>query len=329
MNQNPHARTTIAMCTYNGERYLSEQIDSILAQTRLPDVWLIADDRSKDATWDLLQRYAPRIRGKGIELELYQNPENLGYVANFESVLRRANAEIVFLADQDDIWHAHKLQTMTDYMRDHPDVTLLHTNARIVDSDGSDKGYSLFEALEITQTELAHIHSGNAFDVLIRRNVVTGATTAIRGHFIQQLDRFSKDWVHDEWLAVMVSVAGKMDCLEEPLIDYRQHANNQIGVKLRTWHERYSNRLGRRDHLRQTVQRMQVLLKELKSSRLSKDRKHVQLIEDRLQHAMMRAELSGSMLIRGAQVGREVLSGRYMKYSNGLRSVAVDLFGLK
>ena len=99
-------RVSIVMCTYNGERFLHEQLDSLLAQTRLPDEIIIQDDNSTDGTWSLLENYAardPRIR-------LYRNQAGQGVNNNFFSALQRATGDLIAISDQDDIWEPDKIE---------------------------------------------------------------------------------------------------------------------------------------------------------------------------------------------------------------------------
>lgn len=128
-------RISIVLCTYNGESFLREQLDSLLAQTRQPDEIVIADDASTDATWTILQGFARQASDAGIAVDLQRNPANLGYVENFTAALRRATGDLVFLSNQDDVWHPDKLRRMAEEFRQRPELGLLHTDARLVDRD--------------------------------------------------------------------------------------------------------------------------------------------------------------------------------------------------
>lgn len=324
-------RNTVAvvLCTYNGVRYLPEQLDSLLGQSRPPDQLVMVDDDSSDGTWALLEAFADRARGTGVDVRLERNPENLGYRRNFERALGLARADLIFLCDQDDIWCVGKIARMEAEFLARPGLLLLHTDARLVDAQGVELGYSLFEALEMSATEIAQLHAGDAFEMLMRRNVVTGATVAFRSAILGLAVPFPDLWVHDEWLAVVAAASGEVDCMEAALIAYRQHDGNQIGVKLLTAREKLMRgKAMRRQHMR-------TVAKRLEQVEICFDKRHVALgnlerdtLRQRRLHARARAELPRSWLLRVRHVLVETLSGRYRRFSFGFRSVVADLMGL-
>lgn len=333
-------RISIVLCTYNGESFLREQLDSLLAQTRRPDEIVIADDASTDATWSLLEEFAHEARSAGITVDLQRNPVNSGYVANFTTAMMRANGDLVFLCDQDDIWHWDKLRRMSEEFRHRPELGLLHADARLVDREGRDLGLSLFQALEVTSAEISAEHAGDAFDVLLRRNVVTGATLAVRRHLLVTLLPIPEDWVHDEWLAMAACMQMQVDCLEWQSINYRQHGNNQIGMRRRTLRDKLfganparhrekpsGGDLPKREFMQLVAQRLTHALDRLGGHALlpSKEAR----IRERIAHAQFRANLSKSSWARWPAVIREARSGRYTRYSSGMRSILSDLVDLK
>lgn len=227
-------RLSIVMCTYNGAAYLQPQLDSLLAQTRLPDEIVIGDDGSTDATMDILRRFDARARQAGIQVVLRQSPQNLGYVENFTAGLHQARGAVLFLCDQDDVWRADKLARMAANFENDPSLLLLHSDARLVDTRGDPLGCSMFDALQLTAQEKQAIHAGRAFEVVLRRSFVTGATAAVRRELIALALPVAAGWIHDEWLAAVAAATGRLDVIEDELVDYRQHDANQIGARKRT-----------------------------------------------------------------------------------------------
>lgn len=227
-------RLSIVICTYNGAAFLKPQLDSLRAQTRLPDEIVIRDDGSTDATLDILTAFAAQARDAGIEVRMQRNPENLGYVENFSAGLRQADGDVLFLCDQDDVWHPDKLVRMAAYFDDDPQLLLLHSDARLVDEHGASLQCSLFDALQLTPQEKQAIHARRAFEVVLRRSFVTGATAALRRELVALALPVAPDWIHDEWLTAVAAAAGRIDFIDQPLIDYRQHDANQIGMRKRT-----------------------------------------------------------------------------------------------
>ena len=204
-------RLSIVLCTYNGAAYLQPQLDSLLAQTRLPDEIVIGDDGSTDASVDMLQAFAARARDAGIEVQLLHHGENIGYVDNFSAGLRAAKGDVLFLCDQDDVWWADKLARMAERFEQDPALLLLHGDARLVDAEGHSLDCSLFEALQMTAQEREAIHGGRAFDVVLRRSFVTGATAALRRRLVaRRLATFCRTWIrirlHSSRLLVMLAL---------------------------------------------------------------------------------------------------------------------------
>lgn len=319
-------RTSVALCTYNGERFLAAQLDSLLAQARRPDEIVVGDDASTDGTWSLLEAFAARAAGTGVAVALHRNPVNLGYVGNFSATLLRATGDIVFLCDQDDAWHADKIARMAAEFDARPGLGLLHTDARLVDAGGADLGHTLFQALEVTAAEVRAEHAGRAFDVLLRRNTVTGATAAIRRTLLARCLPVPDGWIHDEWLAIATSLDAQVDCLAWCSIDYRQHGANQIGARLRTTAEKLAGAgEPKRAYMARVVARLRNFLRRCDGAGLALPPARRAGVEARIAHAAMRASLPASAHARAAAVLREAGTGRYFRYSAGLRSIAGDL----
>jgi|SRR6185437_11034803 len=319
---------SIVLCTYNGERWLSQLWDSLLMQTRAPDEIVVRDDASLDGTFELLTKLRDAAVARGIRVTLARNERNLGFVANFEAALADASGEILFLCDQDDIWHPDKLATMLGEFGRRPNLLLLHSDARLVDENGSDMDCGLFEALEVTRRECMLIHSGRAFDVLLRRNLATGATLAFRRSLLNEVKPFPREWVHDEWLAIIAAAIGEVDCLEQPLIDYRQHGGNQIGAQSRGVGGAFV-RAGqpRKAYLLGLIARTQVLLQRIKAPADRIPGTYQAAVQSKLAHLRARAAMPSCRPCRLPAILREAAMGGYMRYARGARAVAYDLFG--
>jgi len=325
----PGLVATVVLCTYNGVRYLPAQLDSLLAQRRLPDRIVIADDASTDATWALLGEFAARAGERGIEVDLQRNPLNLGYLRNFEAALQRAGAGVVFLCDQDDVWHADKIGDFLESFRRRPALTVLHGDSRLVDGEGRDLGQRMFQTLEVAAWELAAVHGGRGFDVLLRRNIVTGATMAMRRDLLDRALPIPDGWVHDEWLALIAAATGEIDCVEAPTIDYRQHGGNQIGARRRSLVERLGGGKQRREHMQLMVAKLDSLRRHIDSAQLDVGADKRAAIDERWAHLRLRLAMPPGFGRRLPLIREEWRQGRYHRYSAGLRSLVCDLLGLR
>ena len=315
------------MCTFDGAAYLQPQLDSLLAQTRLPDEIVISDDGSTDATMKTLEAFAVAGGNRGIDVRVSRHASNIGFVQNFSSALRRATGEVVFLCDQDDVWRHDKLALMAARFTDDPELLLLHSDARLVNAAGESLDCSMFDALQMTAAEKHAIHAGRAFEVVMRRSFVTGATAALRRDVIAMALPIAPDWIHDEWLTAVASAAGKVDFIDAPLIDYRQHGSNQIGARRRTlamkWHDLI---LPRGTFLAAEARRLQRLENFLAQARFFDGAVRAAQVARKRVHFERRVAISQLPRHRRLlPVLREARTGDYRCYGTGMRSMLRDL----
>jgi Glycosyl transferase family 2 len=318
--------TSIVLCTYNGARFLEAQWNSLFVQSRLPDEIVVRDDASSDTTLTVLEKLRARDEARGVGIRIMRNPQNLGYVANFEAVLRDASGDVVFLCDQDDIWHPDKLVTLVGEFERRPGLLLLCSDARRIDVAGEDLQRSLFDVLRVSRRELQRIHAGLGFAVLLRRSLATGATVALRRTLLADALPFPAGWVHDEWLAIVAAALGGFDCVERSLIDYRQHGGNQLGMSERDLAEKW------RDLLRPQAARFGALVarNEVLRERLGVLDGRVHWaefcqVDENLAHLRARLALKGAVWRRTGTVLREAACGRYRRHATGWRSMLRDL----
>ncbi len=222
----PGAQTVgVALCTFNGEPYVAEQLRSIVAQSSPPALIVVGDDGSTDRTIEVVRATA----GDAVRLSVLPEGARLGVTRNFERTIVAVDAPLIALSDQDDVWHPGRIARLAPLFDD-SSLLLVHTDARLVGPDGAPLGRSLFDDLEVSPDELALERSGRAFEAFLRRNLATGATMVFRRSLLESALPFPEGWVHDEWLAVIAAALGGVAVVADQTIDYRQHGANQIGV---------------------------------------------------------------------------------------------------
>lgn len=312
---------SIALCTYNGERFLQAQLDSLLAQTRRPDQIVIRDDVSTDASLALLRAFVPQAEAMGIAVDLQVNPQNVGYRRNFDGALRACSGEVIFLCDQDDVWHAGKLARICAEFDARPGLLAVHSDAVLIDGNGDTLPKRLFEALGIGRQTLRRMHAGDGFRLMLQRNLMTGAAMAFRRNVLADaLPLPEADWVHDAWIGTLAAMRGQIDSLTEPLISYRLHDGNQLG-------------LGGNDTVPRAVRRkLQLDTERIQSARLLSRARMLGLpdpllawVDRKQRHVSVRADLPASRLRRIPLVMREVVAGNYQRFGRGLLSAGIDL----
>lgn len=319
---------SVALCTRNGARYLPEQIRSICAQTPLPREIVLSDDGSTDDTLAVVRDTLAQCgMSDRIALRVFSNSPPLGVTRNFEQAARACSHDLIALCDQDDVWHPGRLARMVAQFEARPDLLLLHTDARLVDGDLKPLGSTLFHALEVQPAELEAIASGEAFGVLQRRNLVTGATTMFRKTLLDAALPFAPEWVHDEWLAAVAAATGRMDVLPEPTIDYRQHGNNQIGARRLTLSEKVAKAfVARGDKHVARLRRAEALLQRLEQLGGRVRAGCLDAQRDKVAHQRFRAGLPAARPLRLLPILLEAARGRYARFGRGKQAIVQDVF---
>ncbi|MFU8945628.1 glycosyltransferase family 2 protein [Mycetocola zhadangensis] len=316
---------SVALCTYNGSAHIGDQLTSILDQRFLPTEIIISDDASTDDTMEIAKRVLGRSK---ISVRFLRNRSALGVTKNFEQAALAVSGDIVVLCDQDDVWHPQRLERALAEFDARPELTLLFTDARMVNAEGEPLGYSLFDALEISSADRQAIHSGTGFSTLLRRNVATGATMAFRRSLLDIAAPFPVEWVHDEWLTILAAAVGQVDLLEEPLIDYRQHGGNQIGAREPSLGHKIRRVLEPRgERNRDLAVRTGILVEKLASLGDVVKPGDLTAARGKLRIERMRANLPENRLARVLPVLKEARSGDYARFtSQGNTEVFRDLF---
>ncbi len=219
------ARISIALCTYNGERFLPKQLESIENQTRLPDEVIVCDDRSSDGTIGILEEFAASAP---LSVKIIVNRENLGSTKNFEQAIRACTGDLIALSDQDDIWHQTRLECSELELLAHPEATLVFSDGDIIDYQDRPTGTRLWQTFEFTDSQRQQLLLGN-HDLCVKSRFATGATMMFRASLRDRCLPVGPGWIHDEWIAATAAVFGDLRPIDAPLIFYRKHASQQKG----------------------------------------------------------------------------------------------------
>ena len=322
---------SVAICTHNGARFIGEQIRSICLQTRPPLEIVLSDDASTDGCVEIAREAVEECNrersGSPVELRVLENTTPLRVTKNFEQAVRGCKGVLIALSDQDDVWPPDRLARMAAQFERRPELLLLHTDARLVDDARNDLGQTLFHALEVEPVEVERIHGGRAFDVLLRRNLATGATTVFRRSLLDAALPFPSEWLHDEWLGIIAAATGRVDLLEDLLIDYRQHDANQLGARRDTFVDKVRKALGSRGDIHvKRAYKAELLLSRLLDLGDRVPAPYIEKARLKLAHQRFRAELPRLRIARCVPVLREVMTGRYNRFGRGFRGVVRDLF---
>jgi glycosyltransferase involved in cell wall biosynthesis len=313
---------SIALCTYNGAAYLNEQLKSIAAQTRSPDELVICDDCSRDDTVRIVRDFAADVRWP---VRLHVNPQNLGSTKNFEQAIELCQGSIIVLCDQDDFWASDKLARL-EAAFSRPTVGAVFTDGDIADEQLRSVGYRLWHTYRFGWRLRQQVLRGRAFEVLLRRNVVTGATMAFRSQFRDLILPVPSSWFHDAWIALLVAAFADLSIIDAPLIKYRQHSGNQIGGVKQSFGERMDEAFQSRAATYQRYIEQFQLVRERLLKFLDPGDGLLSKVEAQIRHIRARAEIPRHRWKRLWVLFPELVSFRYSRYSNGVLSFCKDLF---
>ena len=236
---------SVAMCTYNGVKYLPQQLESIANQTVPVDELVVCDDGSKDATIELIRSFA---QTSSFPVTIHSNAENLGSTKNFEKCMSLCKGDIIFLCDQDDLWRADKVEKQLAYMNAHPEKYAVFSDGLMIGNDSKPVGGTMWEEIEFTKSMQDKWLGGKPHEILFNGFVVTGATLALRKTCLAALMPFPThvpDLIHDAWIAMVLSLEEKIGFIADTLISYRRHESQQVGFGSKVEYVKVSDRFSR------------------------------------------------------------------------------------
>lgn len=220
--ENP--KLCILLASYNGEKYISEQLDSIINQTYKNWELIIRDDGSKDETVTILNKYEKKDERIKI---LRDDKGNLGFLKNFEELLFNAKEEFILFSDQDDFWLKNKLEKFVEKIRDLDEKVLskpllIHCNSLVCD-----------DKLEIIKEEFidSKIAKKTNSNIYFFEYIVQGSTSMVNKKMIKESLPFLKNvTLHDRYFHLLSQFLGTRVFIDESLVKYRQHERNEIGA---------------------------------------------------------------------------------------------------
>lgn len=205
---------SVLVATYNGEKYLSKQLDSILNQSIDVAEIIVVDDCSSDSTWSILQDY----QSKHQNIKIYQNSQNLGCAKTFFNGLKYCSGDYIAFCDQDDIWLPNKLEVLLNNIGDN---LLIHSDAKLIDE--------LDNIIAESHFAYSKKHRDSLFTSQIFKCNVTGCTALISRKLLDY--PVPEDfYIHDHYFALLATNLNKLKFIPDKLILYRQHSNNVYGA---------------------------------------------------------------------------------------------------
>jgi glycosyltransferase involved in cell wall biosynthesis len=213
MNQQP--LVSVALCVYNGEKYLELQLDSILNQDYQNLEVIAVNDCSTDNSQAILESYVERYSN----LKVFNNKVNLGYVKNFEKAITLCTGKYIALSDQDDIWLPQKISKQVASIED---SILIYHDSEFIDEEGNSLNKNL--------SDILNLYEGDSPLPFIFMNCVSGHAVMFNRSLIDHALPLNPLFFHDWWLAFVAANVGTIKVIREPLVKYRQHTTNTIDI---------------------------------------------------------------------------------------------------
>jgi glycosyltransferase involved in cell wall biosynthesis len=222
--------TEVILCTYNGSAFIIEQLESILKQTTRVNKISIYDDQSSDDTVPRIHGFISR-QAEDIQrlFNIQINRVNLGYARNFTEAMARSTKDVLFLCDQDDIWEPGKVEAFLDLLILHGS-DMVFSDGEIIDHSGLALGRgTVFKSYGLTKNSVSCFRE-RGFELLMKRNYINGAATAVRRIAAQNALPLPCDMPHDYWIAIWCSLHNGIVATPQILYRYRQHQGNVVGI---------------------------------------------------------------------------------------------------
>ncbi|MFA9189974.1 glycosyltransferase family 2 protein [Flavobacterium sp. FZUC8N2.13] len=224
-------KLSVALCTYNGSRFLEKQLNSILEQTIAVDEIIICDDNSSDETIKIINSYKnnyPEL------ISLFQNSQNLGTIKNFERAISLTTGDLIFLSDQDDIWYPKKVEINCQFFEKNQNCILVFSNGDLIDDNERFINETLWDKWKFDdQTKSIWNNNTLAFNSLIKGdNKITGATVCFKKSLKNTIFpiELPLGYWHDSWLGTNAAAQQGLFFIEKSLIKYRLHIDQQVGI---------------------------------------------------------------------------------------------------
>lgn len=264
----------ILLSTCNGEKYLPELFESLEKQTIQDFCVLIRDDSSTDRTWNILSDCKNKYR---LNIKLYKDRSKRGVIQSFNYLLQRSDADYVMFCDQDDVWYPRKIEKTLQAAIQFEEINgntipvLVHTDLEVVDENLQTVSDSMWE-----YQKLGGRHKTRLKDLIVQ-NCITGCTILANRSLVALIGKLPDGiLMHDWYLGIVAAAFGKIIPISEPLIKYRQHANNLVGSKSYTLKNEFKKEFGRlKNSIANTFEQTRIFLDQF-SEKL--DDRDIQLI---------------------------------------------------
>lgn len=317
--------SSIAMVTYNGEKYLQRQLDSLVKQTVLPGELVVCDDGSTDRTMEILRQFAQTAP---FPVRIFQNERNLGICANFCKVFYLCEKEVTFFCDQDDVWFPQKLEKALKVMESKPEVGLVLTYDERI--DGNDQP---LRNREFSDRLTAALEKEELFPALFHQRHLGWAAHNMACRTCWREILLKRGWAptaFDWWIFHLMGLWNRIDVIPEPMCRYRRHgesvSSHSRGEK-NPFHLLY-NSIKRHQDIQYLYWKYRCWQEIVIFFQGRTDLFYPEIFtyyQQTANHLQARIEILAHPRQRLWFLARELFTKRYFRYSKGLRDAFSDL----
>lgn len=319
-------KVSIALCTYNGGRFLGEQLASLARQTRRPDEVIICDDGSTD---DTLQVAAVAAEELGLLCHIHRNEQNLGFSDNFAQATRKCTGDYIFYCDQDDSWLPEKIAQHLAAFAEHPNALLVASDSSLVDEQLKPSGDTQFGVCHFGAKYHRRLRD-DSFRVFLSLRPIPGHAMSIRRKLAEQLFPIPNHWPHDGWSCLLASALGPVVVLNRCLTLYRRHSSQAIGTFNTSLTQMAAQMgAGQPDPFEGDIRNFQIVRDRISGVRESipDAPTKLRLIDNKITFLRARSDMRRKPGRRFGLVLREAVSRRYFTCGQGWLSMARDILG--
>jgi glycosyltransferase involved in cell wall biosynthesis len=325
-------RTSIALATYQGARYLPQQLESYIKQARQPDELCVSDDGSTDETLNVVRAFASTAP---FPVKLVVNTVRGGVNKNFENAVMQCTGDVILFSDQDDVWLPSHIQRLVFPMERDARIMAVASDSQFVDETLKMSGGTQAQSDRIPASLLNATMRlpANQFELVLRQNVHSGHGMAFRRSLLPLLVPFTTTFMFDEWVLVLAATAGFITYVPEALTLHRQHGKQTLGARnkdLRLWaSQSKSVSLGQE---RVQEEKWREMLNRVRGCRdLLPNPKLAEIaLQQKLDFIVWRTRTRRRPLpVRLLVTFRELILGRYHRLGRGLLTFARDLYGVR
>ncbi len=233
----PGLRTSIALATYQGERFLRQQLESFLVQSRLPDELCVSDDASTDGTVGIVEAFAATAP---FPVKLLSNPNRGGLNKNFENAVVHCTGDLILFSDQDDVWLPRHVEDLATLAESNSEIAVVGSDSEFVDESLQSMGCTQSEANRFTPRlrDATMRLRRNQLELVLRHNMHNGHGMAFRRTLLPLLVPFSDILVYDEWVLILGAAAGRIAYVPRSTTLHRQHQHQTVKTRnkdLKLW----------------------------------------------------------------------------------------------